>query len=98
MKTKYVSVTTTAQDIDFEVGRTDFLIQNYSDIDVTVNIDEDAVIGADGNAVVLAKTTRQLGEMGKVISIIASSACEVEIQAVNPSVVVIDNSTLLKEI
>ena len=99
MKTKYVNVTTTAQNVDFDyVGKTDFLIQNFSDYDVTVNLDTTAEIGVDGNAIVLSKTARQLGQRGKVLSIIASEACTVEIQAVNPALFVEAYDTELGDI
>ena len=96
---KQVDVTAVAQYVEFlNVGKTDFLIQNYSDVNVTINVDEVAVIGEENSAIVLSKTARQLGVRGYKLSVVSAVACAIEVQAVNPAVVIIDNSKIIGDI
>lgn len=96
MRIKQINVTNVAQNVEFKdyAGAnplyTDFLIQNPSDVNVTFNLDNDAVVGDENCGIVLSKTARIIGEKGKGLSVIAPSNCTIEVQAIETPLVTID--------
>lgn len=99
MKTiKQVTVTNVAQEVSFSdknLEMTQFIIFNRSEVAVTINLDEIAIIGDENCAIVDGRTARETFEKAKFISVIAPSEAKIEIQAIYPKLVLIERNKIV---